>query len=149
MELLELPFEPASASIARRHIVHVLRARGTDPGTCDDAALVVSELVGNALRHGRAASGGRLTVRWRLGDGLLRIEVTDGGGPNRPAVRPHTDALVQSGRGLEIVAALADAWGYDRGGQGTTVWAVMEAPPAVGAAGAAHELDPSEYEQTG
>ena len=68
MELLELPFEPASAAIARRHVVHVLRTRGIEAATCEDAALIVSEFVGNALRHGRATRGGRLLVGWRFDD---------------------------------------------------------------------------------
>src|SRR4051812_29397738 len=79
MELLELPFEPASAAVARRHVVHVVRSRGVESLVCEDAALVVSELVGNAVRHGRAMRGGRLRVGWRYDGSDLLIEVTDGG----------------------------------------------------------------------
>ena len=144
MELLELPFEPASASVARRHVVHVLRARGVEAITCEDAALIVSELVGNALRHGQAMRGGRLIVGWQFGDHGLRIEVTDGGG-GRPVQR-RTDALAAGGRGLEIVAALAQRWGYDADEAGTTVWVHVGLRPVTGVL---QGLDPEEYEATG
>lgn len=121
MQLLELPFEPVSASVARRHVTHVLRTRGVAEATCEDAALVVSELVGNALRHGRAMRGGRLRVGWQFGDDGLSIEVTDGG-TGVPALRSG-DALASSGRGLEIVASVADAWGFASEPDGTVVWA--------------------------
>jgi len=144
MELLELPFEPASASVARRHVVHVLRTRGIEAATCDDAALVVSELVGNALRHGAPLRGGRLKVGWRYADSGLRIEVSDGGG-GRPVQR-RTDALEAGGRGLGIVAALAGAWGYTVDDAGTTVWAQVGTRPVTGAL---QGLDPAEYEAAG
>jgi len=144
MELLELPFEPASASVARRHVVHVLRTRGIEAGTCEDAALIVSELVGNALRHGQAMRGGRLTVGWQFSDSGLRIEITDGGG-GRPVER-RTDALAVGGRGLGIVAALARAWGYTVDDAGTTVWAQVGMRPVTGAL---MGLDPAEYDATG
>ena len=121
MQLLELPFEPASASVARRHLTHVLRTSGVPEITCEDAALIVSELVGNALRHGQAMRGGRLRVGWQFGDEGLRIEVTDGGA-GVPALR-NGDALASSGRGLDIVATLADAWGFASEPDGTVVWA--------------------------
>jgi len=148
MELLELPFEPVSASVARRHVVHVLRLRGFEAAVCEDAALIVSELVGNALRHGRAMTGGRLCVSWRLDESGLRLEVTDGGGFTRPNAQDTSDLLAISGRGLEIVAVLSHAWGYDADGRGTTVWAQI-ATPSASVVGTAHGLDPEEYGQVG
>jgi len=143
MESLELPFAAASASIARRHVTHVLRTRGVESATCEDAALIVSELVGNALRHGRATSGGRLLVGWRFDDDGLHIEVTDGGG-GRPAVSDGTDPWSSSGRGLAIVATLAERWGYALDSAGTTVWAAVRTPTAMTRA-----LDPTEYDEVG
>lgn len=143
MELLELPFEPASASAARRHIVHVLRVRGVESAACEDAALIVSELVGNALRHGRATRGGRVLVGWHFDDEGLRIEVTDGGG-GRPEMQKGRNPWSQSGRGLAIVATLAERWGYALESRGTTVWAAVSTPTA-----SAQSLDPEEYGETG
>lgn len=149
MELLELPFEPASAAVARRHVVHLLRMRGLEQATCEDAALVVSELVGNAIRHGRAMLPGTLGVGWQFTDDGLRIEVCDGGGGARPTVQPPTDALEASGRGLGIVAAVADIWGYEADVSGTTVWALLRTSRAAGSLGSLLGLDPQEYGQTG
>ena len=51
----------------------------------DDAALLVSELFGNSVRHSRSgAAGGTVTVAVSAGDGLVRVEVTDRGGPEVP-----------------------------------------------------------------
>lgn len=148
MELLELPFEPASASVARRHVVHVLRTRGVASSTCEDAALIVSELVGNALRHGRATRGGQLLVGWHYDDDDgLRVEVTDGGG-GRPTVRT-AGPWSSSGRGLEIVTVLADRWGYAADTRGTTVWALVATAETGAEAGTLHGLDPEEYDETG
>src|SRR3954469_7529144 len=122
MELLELPFDPVSASVARRHVVHVLRTRGVAAATCADVALIVSEFVGNALRHGRPLRGGRVGVGGQFADSGPSIEVTDGGS-GRPAIRSSPDALSVTGRGLSIVASLADEWGYAAEPDGTLVWA--------------------------
>jgi two-component sensor histidine kinase len=143
MELLELPFEPASASVARRHVVHVLRSRGVESAACEDAALVVSELVGNALRHGQPTRGGRVLVGWQFDDEGLRLEVTDGGG-GRPEMQDRRNPWSQSGRGLAIVAALAERWGYALDGCGTTVWAAVSSPVT-----GAQALDLTEYGETG
>jgi anti-sigma regulatory factor (Ser/Thr protein kinase) len=96
----------------------------------------VSEFGGNALRHGRPLRGGRIRVGWQFDDTGLSIEVTDGGS-GRPAVRSSTDALSGTGRGLGIVASLADEWGYVAEPDGTLVWARL------------HGLDLAEYAQTG
>lgn len=154
VELLDLPYEPASAALARRTIVHVLRARGAPSDCCEDAALIVSELVGNAIRHGRPRSHDVLTVGWQLTDGRLHIEVTDGGGERQPAVRRTPPGVVRaSGRGLEIVAALAQEWGTRRRRNSMTVWADL-AVVGLGLVTADESasgdgLDPSEYEQAG
>jgi anti-sigma regulatory factor (Ser/Thr protein kinase) len=84
----------------------------------DDAQLLVSELVTNALRYG----GGReiefrlvITFQWLL------ISVNDGS-TNRPQLR-IADADSESGRGLFLVAALADDWGVSP--DGTTTWCTL------------------------
>jgi two-component sensor histidine kinase len=90
-----------------------------------DAALVVSELVGNAVRYGRPLEGGTLQVGWSVRDDCVRLQVTDGGGPSVPARHDAGPEDVR-GRGLAIVAALALDWGVEvsRNGAGpvSTVW---------------------------
>jgi anti-sigma regulatory factor (Ser/Thr protein kinase) len=84
----------------------------------DDAALVLSELVGNAVRHGE---GDRLQVHLRRRGDVLRIAVRDGS-----AVGPvPRDATVEdeSGRGLLIIEALSHRWGWQPRPGGKVVWA--------------------------
>lgn len=84
----------------------------------DDAELVVTELVTNAVRHG--GPGVDLWVR-RLSAGGLRLEVVDGRSGAPPTVqRPDDDA--EGGRGLLIVQALARRWGTERLAAGKQVW---------------------------
>jgi hypothetical protein len=95
----------------------------------DDAVLILSEFVTNALRHARALNSDTIRVFWSLtGEGLLRIEVTDGGGTTRPVTKPYSMSVsAQAGRGLEIVDRLADRWGSQReeSGDEYTVWAEL------------------------
>jgi CheY-like chemotaxis protein/anti-sigma regulatory factor (Ser/Thr protein kinase) len=93
--------------------------------TDDDAELVATELVTNALVHASA----RCELRVRLAGGVLHIEVEDRGGgtPDLQAA----DERAEHGRGLLIVSALSTAWGVDtRPPGGKRVWAQI---PVVGA----------------
>lgn len=98
-----------------------------------DAALVVSELVTNALTHLRALGPVRdrrigLTFR-RLPDGV-QIEVHDGS-DHRPNLSDPAD-LAETGRGLHIVTALTDGrWGISPrpASPGKVIWAAVRTPP--------------------
>jgi anti-sigma regulatory factor (Ser/Thr protein kinase) len=96
-------------------------------------ALLVSELVNNAVLHAGAAAESQVSLHIRLRSGRVRVEVSDGGmGFEAPApVRP--DPLAVGGHGLLIVAALSDAWGVLRGPVGCTVWCevLVEEPADV------------------
>ena len=74
------------AQVVRTFAVGVLGSRHS----CgDDAALVVSELFGNSVRHSRSgAAGGTVTVAVSAEDGLVRVEVTDRSGPGVPELCP-------------------------------------------------------------
>ncbi|HEY7105677.1 MAG TPA: ATP-binding protein [Acidimicrobiia bacterium] len=79
----------------------------------EDARLVVSELVTNAVIHARTTI--ELSI---LVDGsALRIEVTDYGSD-----RPQVWARDESGRGIPIIEALAHDWGVVEFGSAKTVW---------------------------
>ncbi|WP_326594797.1 ATP-binding protein [Streptomyces sp. NBC_01803] len=122
-----LPAVDASTSEARRRTRLKLAEWRTPDETCDDAQLVMSELVTNALRH----TGSHTVVcELRLLGGLLRIAVTgDGMGPQEPP-RPAAEED-ESGRGLFLVRALATVWGVRprEGGRGHVVWADLPLTP--------------------
>jgi hypothetical protein len=85
-------------------------------GLVDDAVLVVSELVTNAVVHARSD----VVVTLSLAGEAVRLSVEDGS-RMPPAPRP-SPALDESGRGLALVAAAASRWGTDVGGDGKVVW---------------------------
>ncbi|CAM5693614.1 non-specific serine/threonine protein kinase OS=Streptomyces albaduncus OX=68172 GN=FHS32_004094 PE=3 SV=1 [Streptomyces griseoloalbus] len=97
-----------SAAVARLVQIVVLRRWGLTPQLTEDAVLLVSELVGNAVRHTGARAFG---LRMRHRRGWIRVEVRD---PSRalPCLMPVQDLDI-SGRGLFLVDKLADRWGVD------------------------------------
>ncbi|HLW45627.1 MAG TPA: response regulator [Acidimicrobiales bacterium] len=111
-------------ALARRFVIDRSRewARAS---IADDAAVVVSELVANALVHVR--SGCELTVGLR-GD-VLRIEVVDHGG-GMPDLQDAT-LNDEHGRGLLLVSMLCTAWGTEPLDDGKSVWAELHAGPST------------------
>lgn len=112
--------EPAGVRAARRATLEVVSDWAGRPGVADDACLVVSELVTNALRHGRSDAVLRLLHQ---GD-RVRVEVLDE--DTRLPVLLAPDAQSLSGRGLALVAALALTWGAERSASGKSVWAEFD-----------------------
>ena len=116
-----LPSRPESAAAARRLTqVVVLRQWGLTPKMTEDAVLLVSELVGNAVRHTGARVFG---LRMRRRRGWIRVEVRD---PSRglPCLMPVQEMDI-SGRGLFLVDKLSDRWGVDLLPRGKTTWFEM------------------------
>ncbi|MEU3610061.1 ATP-binding protein [Streptomyces sp. NPDC035033] len=118
----ELPARTESVGRARRLTEERLILWGCGPEIRDTAALVVSELVTNAVLH---TASGRIVCELREGATALRIAVRDEGGPAGPRIRDC--GAEERGRGLLIVDALCAAWGAERTGHGTaqTVWAEL------------------------
>lgn len=109
---------PSEVSLARNFVRAAVEASGRDS---DDAALVVSELVTNAVRHGRSP----FTVSVTCDDSGTVIEVVDQN-PRLPELAP-AGAASQSGNGLHIVDVLARRWGvWYHPGDGKTVWAELK-----------------------
>ena len=126
--VLMLPFTPASVGVARRRLVSDLIEAGIYGSTVTDTALVLSELLSNALRHATPLPGSCLRVAWHLDADSVRVSVSDGGGSTtRPELGEPTQAAT-GGRGLRIVAKLARRWGAGSDEDGTTVWAEVELP---------------------
>ena len=127
-----LPWAPSSVATARWQLAADLREAGLVSNAIGDAALVLSELLSNAIRHARPLPGALVQVSWSLRDGSLTVSVRDGGGPTRPhSGHPPPSAL--GGRGLEIVECLASTWGVQASTDGVTVWATLAASPCRGA----------------
>ncbi|MGY1396638.1 ATP-binding protein [Streptomyces coelicolor] len=102
------------ARLARLLAVTELRSRGVSRELTERAELVVAELAANAVLHGRVPGRCfRLTLVIDPSAGRLRVEVSDARGDLRPLAFPadtEVDPLSTSGRGLTLVAALADHW---------------------------------------
>jgi two-component sensor histidine kinase len=92
-----------------------------------DAALVVSELISNALCHATPLPGSGLRVTWCLDAGSLRVSVSDGGGPTLPELGEPNPSTT-GGRGLRIVDRLSQCWGTRTDDDGMTVWAEVPVP---------------------
>jgi CheY-like chemotaxis protein/anti-sigma regulatory factor (Ser/Thr protein kinase) len=122
--VLELPLDLTSPRRARQFLLSNCARWGCGP-VVDTAELVVSELVTNAISHGRS----RCELRLGLSGSALRVEVTDhGGGTPDPLVASDVD---EHGRGLLLVSAVATAWGVEAvPGDGKLVWAQIALPPA-------------------
>lgn len=124
---LRVPHVPASVPRTRRAVVEDLTAQGLDGDIVDEAEIVVSELLGNAVRHGRSLSDGTVRVQWQVKAGVVELDVTDGGGGPTPKPQ-QPSAYATSGRGLRIVRSLAHEWGVLDEDRGRTVWVCLGGP---------------------
>jgi anti-sigma regulatory factor (Ser/Thr protein kinase) len=111
-----------------RHLVteHLKRLR-LPPDYVDNAVLATDELFANAVQHARTGPGDTVTLTIECGDHELRVTVGDHS-PLPPRLRTAGGAE-ESGRGLAIVAALADDWGVappEPGRPGKRVWFTLE-----------------------
>ncbi|MFF9124445.1 ATP-binding protein [Streptomyces sp. NPDC014889] len=117
-----------SATRRGARLARLLAERQLDDWGVDvaDAVQIVAELAANAAFHGRVRGRDfRLAMKLH-GDGVLRIEVTDARGDRLPRIADPVTADAESGRGLLLVAALADRWGVTEApAHGKTVWAEL------------------------
>ncbi|MFD7454870.1 ATP-binding protein [Kitasatospora sp. NPDC059827] len=119
---LPLSARPGTAAEARAFTSAFLTGTA-DPRAVADAVLLVSELVGNAVRHtGRP----RALLLIRAG-GRLRIEVGDAS-PRPPSPRSAHRAGDQGGLGLFLLDRLSLRWGWRPTGTGKTVWCELRLP---------------------
>ncbi|HEU4513124.1 MAG TPA: ATP-binding protein [Nocardioidaceae bacterium] len=119
-----MPFAASSVASARQQLKAWMREQGFDREVIEDGRVVISELVGNSVRHAQPLSDGTILITWaRDGDGV-RLSVTDGGSSSRPrAVKAPASAL--SGRGMAIVEALVTDWWAEQTRSRSTIHALL------------------------
>ncbi|MEU3198564.1 ATP-binding protein [Streptomyces sp. NPDC006996] len=120
---LHIPNDPRAVTVCRRTLRLILTMHGLI-GVVDVAELLATELVANAVRHTKGPAALRVH---RSGAGVLRIGAWDADPSPPEPPEPFEPALErEDGRGLALVRACADTWGWQpltRGGsRGKVVW---------------------------
>jgi anti-sigma regulatory factor (Ser/Thr protein kinase) len=108
----------AEVRSARRFVAATLSE--WESSRADEAAIVASELVTNALVHAKTP----VTVTVERTSSAIRIEVSDGSSVV-PILRELSDTRT-SGRGMRIVEELVDRWGSETHADGKTVWVELD-----------------------
>ena len=117
MPAITLTSEALSA--ARSHTREVCRRHDVVPERADDAVTIVSELIGNVIRHGKQPSA--YAVRMDRDDVLITVDDAERSAPISGSL---SGDVGENGRGLLIVASLARRWGWTPCVQGgKRVWA--------------------------
>jgi serine/threonine-protein kinase RsbW len=110
-----------AGSVARELVLDFLADHTTTDELRHNAALVVYELVANAVAHGSPHGDGTIELSCELIDNALIVRVRDAGSPG--SVEPRAlEPEVGHGRGLAIVDALSNSWNVDHS-EGTVVTA--------------------------
>jgi len=118
--VLDVPRERALLVDVRSRAKEAMRGWALLEEVVDTATLLASELVTNGLVHGK----GPVELRLRLTRDRLVLEAEDGGShmPRRRAAAQDEEG----GRGLHLVATLADRWGARATDDGKVVWAELD-----------------------
>jgi len=118
---------PEAAKAARDFTSSTLREWRLDE-LIQEAVLIASELVTNAIRHGQCATGAvKVELSWQRQASRVICMVTDCS--PRPPVLGSADRDSESGRGLQVVQAIAATWGWMmRSATSKAVWAALTIP---------------------
>jgi anti-sigma regulatory factor (Ser/Thr protein kinase) len=124
---LNIPNDLRAVTICRRTLRLILTMHGL-LGLVDTAELLATELISNAVRHTKGPAA--LRLRWTAG--VLRIGAWDADpAPPEPPVPLEQVADLEEGRGLALVRACADLWGWQplarEGNRGKVVWCELAA----------------------
>jgi len=119
-----LPADVTAPALARHEVRAAMLRFGVSEDRLDDVLLATSELVTNAFEHGERPQ--RLELE--CADGRLTLRVHDTG-RMLPELRAPSPAEARS-RGLVLVQALSEDWGFERCAGGKFVWAVFRIPGA-------------------
>ncbi|MET9340091.1 ATP-binding protein [Nonomuraea sp. NPDC003804] len=113
-----LPGAPDQVAAARRLVTAAL---GAGHPLHDDSVLLTSELVTNAVVHSASRDGGTFTLTVLSTGSRVRVCVKDGGSDGPPCAC-RASLTAQNGRGLPLLDALSNRWGYARQNGVNTVW---------------------------
>jgi len=120
-----LPHDVSAVADARRGLNDYLRRYQVPVERRDDARLVLSELLSNAIRYAPPLATGNLRVAWWVDPRGIHIEVTDGCGETEPQHITGADPESIGGRGLAIVTVLTSRWGVRQQEGSRTVFAAL------------------------
>lgn len=111
-DTVRLPFAPSTPGIARTRLAAFLTRQRASSSVIDDALIVISEMIANAVSHGVPSPDGTIEISWSINHDLLELSVLDGGvGGHLQPIDFDEDSL--SGRGLSIISRVADRWWVD------------------------------------
>jgi anti-sigma regulatory factor (Ser/Thr protein kinase) len=120
----DLPMHSSAAAAGRQLVREACGAWSLPQDICETAELLATELVSNAVEHAHSSS--RLTVTYT--GTVFRVSVRDYCSTSVPRPRP-IDIGASRGRGLHLVAALAQTWRVDPHPDGKTTWANLRVDP--------------------
>jgi serine phosphatase RsbU (regulator of sigma subunit)/anti-sigma regulatory factor (Ser/Thr protein kinase) len=124
--------EPERIADARRQLRELLHDWPSDEQV-DSAELLVSELLANVLTHTDGDAWLVAEITGASGSRCMRVEVSDSS--NDLPHKRQPGELASSGRGLVLIAYLADAWGVTPRGQGKSIWFQLQEPEPGGPGG--------------
>jgi len=115
----QMPHRVDSVPAARAFLTQLLHGWDITDQVIDDASLLTTELMSNAVEHG----SGNVDLEIAVQDGLLRVGVHDDS-VELPVTRDAGSATIEGGRGIWLVKSIARDWGSDSSGRepGKTVW---------------------------
>lgn len=118
-DVVRLPFVLSTPSVARTKLAAFLTVHRASNAVIDDALIVISEMIANAVSHGVPTPDGTIEISWSINGTLLELSVHDAGvSASLKPVDFDEDSL--SGRGLSIINRVADRWWVDMS-EGTRV----------------------------
>ncbi|GII83408.1 ATP-binding protein [Sphaerisporangium siamense] len=119
------PSAETSVAQARRWLRELLAGHPR----CDDAVLLLSETFTNSVVHTRSAAIGVVLLVEE--NDRLQVEVVDEGAETSPCVCGHSGGgdLAESGRGIRLLRALSDQWGFIEEHPRCVVWFTLGPPP--------------------
>lgn len=120
-----LPHEVSAVADARRRLGDYLKRYRVAATASDDAQLVLSELLSNAIRYAPPLPAGEVRAAWWIDKAGIHLEVTDGCGETEPQRISEAHPESVGGRGLAIVDVLTSSWRVRTADTHRTVHAII------------------------